>query len=161
MGAKLIQSCLTIFDPMYCSMPGSSVHGISQATIPEWMAIFFLQGNFPTQGSNSQLLHWQVDSLPLSHLGSPTLLYRRNNYNIVNQLFSSVQLSCSVVSEEVNPIASESALRRYSLIQATSVELQLSSVTQSCPTLCDPMNRSTPGLPVHHHLPVFTQTHVH
>ena len=32
---------------------------------------------------------------------------------------------------------------------------------QSCPTLCDPMNRSTPGLPVHHHLPEFTQTHVH
>ena len=36
-----------------------------------------------------------------------------------------------------------------------------SSVTQSCPTLCDYMNRSTPGLPVHHHLPEFTQTHVH
>ena len=38
---------------------------------------------------------------------------------------------------------------------------QFSSVTQSCPTLCDPMNRSTPGLPVHHHLPEFTQIHVH
>ena len=36
-----------------------------------------------------------------------------------------------------------------------------SSVTQSCPTLCDPMNSSTPGLPVHHQLPEFTQTHVH
>ena len=39
--------------------------------------------------------------------------------------------------------------------------IQFSSVTQSCPTLCDPMNRSTPGLPVHHQLPEFTQTHVH
>ena len=39
--------------------------------------------------------------------------------------------------------------------------LQFSSVAQSCPTPCDPMNRSTPGLPVHHHLPEFTQTHVH
>ena len=38
---------------------------------------------------------------------------------------------------------------------------QFSSVTQSCPTLCNPMNRSTPGLPVHHQLPEFTQTHVH
>ena len=38
---------------------------------------------------------------------------------------------------------------------------QFSSVTQSCPTLCDPMNRRTPGLPVHHQLPEFTQTHVH
>ena len=38
---------------------------------------------------------------------------------------------------------------------------QFSSVAQSCPTLCDPMNRSMPGLPVHHQLPEFTQTHVH
>ena len=38
---------------------------------------------------------------------------------------------------------------------------QFSSVAQSCLTLCDPMNRSTPGLPVHHQLPEFTQTHVH
>ena len=40
-------------------------------------------------------------------------------------------------------------------------EFQLSSVSQSCWTLCDPMNRSTPGLPVHHQLPEFTQTPVH
>ena len=43
----------------------------------------------------------------------------------------------------------------------TSLSVQFSSVAQSCPTLCDPMNRSTPGLPVHHQLPEFTQTHVH
>ena len=39
--------------------------------------------------------------------------------------------------------------------------VQFSSVTQSCPTLCDPMDCNTPGLPVHHQLPEFTQTHVH
>ena len=38
---------------------------------------------------------------------------------------------------------------------------QIRSVAQSCPILCDPMNHSTPGLPVHHQLPEFTQTHVH
>ena len=38
---------------------------------------------------------------------------------------------------------------------------EFSSVAQSCPTLCDPMNRSTPGLPVHHQLLEFTQTHIH
>ena len=38
---------------------------------------------------------------------------------------------------------------------------QIRSVARSCPVLCDPMNRSTPGLPVHHHLPKFIQTHVH
>ena len=45
------------------------------------------------------------------------------------------------------------------MIQSPSV--QFSSVAQSCPTLCHPMNCSTPGLPVHHQLPKFTQTHVH
>ena len=42
-----------------------------------------------------------------------------------------------------------------------AVSIQFSSVVQSCPTLCDPMNCSTPGLPVHHQLPEFTQTHIH
>ena len=45
--------------------------------------------------------------------------------------------------------------------QRVGHSVQFSSVAQSWPTLCDPMNRSTPGLPVHHHLPQFTQTHVH
>ena len=68
---------------------------------------FLLQGIFPTQWSNSCLLYWQADSLPVSH------------------------------------------------------QVQFSSVTQSCPTLCDPMNHSMPGLPVQHKLPEFNQTHVH
>ena len=41
------------------------------------------------------------------------------------------------------------------------MSIQFSSVAQSCPTLCDPMNHSTSGLPVHHQLPEFTQSHVH
>ena len=47
-----------------------------------------------------------------------------------------------------------------SLIYFTSLSQSVSSVTQSCPTLCSPMDCSTPGLPVHHQLPEFTQTHV-
>ena len=43
----------------------------------------------------------------------------------------------------------------------SSGSVQFSSVAQSCPTLCDPMNGSTPGLTVHHQLPEFTQTNVH
>ena len=43
----------------------------------------------------------------------------------------------------------------------TPISVQFSWVAQSCPTLCDPMNRSMPGLSVHHQLPEFTQTHVH
>ena len=53
---------------------------------------------------------------------------------------------------------------KYYVLSRICVNLcwvQSSSVAQSCPTLCDPMNLSMPGLPVHHQLPEFTQTHVH
>ena len=74
------ESCL-FCDPMDSSLPGSSsVHGISQARILEWVEEyrFLLQGIFLTQGSNTCLRHWQADSLPLSHQGSPTYhLYHR------------------------------------------------------------------------------------
>ena len=45
--------------------------------------------------------------------------------------------------------------------EAWQVAVHFSSVAQSCPTLCDPMDCSMPGLPVHHQLPEPTQTHVH
>ena len=47
------------------------------------------------------------------------------------------------------------------MININRVSQSVSSVAQSCLTLCNPMNRSTPDLPVHHQLPEFTQTHVH
>ena len=53
------------------------------------------------------------------------------------------------------------ALSYLGLTALVISSVQFSSVAQSCPTVCDPMNRSTPGLPVHHQLPEFTQTHVH
>ena len=65
-----------------------------------------------------------------------------------------------MLTDEQKKIFSLSKNKR--LIQnSQDIQVQFSSVAQSCPTLCDPMNRSTPGLPVHHHLPEFTQTHVH
>ena len=45
--------------------------------------------------------------------------------------------------------------------QMPGILLQFSSIAQLCPTLCERMDCSTPGFPVHHHLPEFTQTHVH
>ena len=48
----------------------------------------------------------------------------------------------------------------FTFIRIYTIPDQFSSA-QSCPTLCDPMNSSTPGLPVHHQLPEFTQTHIH
>ena len=68
------QLCLTLRDPVDCSLPHSSVHGIFQARIPERVALSFSRGSSPTQGSNLCLLClllWLVDSLPVSHLGTP------------------------------------------------------------------------------------------
>ena len=52
-------------------------------------------------------------------------------------------------------------IRKPWYIYTMEYSVQFSSVTQSCPTLCNPMNHSTPGLPVHRQLPEFAQTHVH
>ena len=76
MHAKLVQAYLTLCNPRDSSLPGSSFHEILQARILQWVAIFFLQGVFPTQRSHQHLLHllhWQGDSLPLRHLGSPCI----------------------------------------------------------------------------------------
>ena len=65
--AKLLQLCPTLCDSMDSSPPGSSVHGILQARILEWVAMRSSRGIFPTQGSNPHLLHllhWQAGSLP-------------------------------------------------------------------------------------------------
>ena len=69
----------------------------------------------------------------------------------------------SYVRNVVIPRASEwwDLSRERDNLSNFKISDQIRSVAQSCPTLCNPMNRSTPGLPVHHQLPEFTQTHVH
>ena len=62
---------------MDCSLLGTSVHGISQARILEWVSISSSREFFPTLGLNLCLLHWQADSSPLSHLGSQEPRYPR------------------------------------------------------------------------------------
>ena len=57
-------------NPMDCSPPGSSLHGISQARILKWVA-FPSPGDLTSQGANLHLLNWQADSLPVSHQGRP------------------------------------------------------------------------------------------
>ena len=69
--AKSLQSCLTLWDPMDCSPPGSSVHGISSAKILG--CHFLLQGIFLTQGSNTGLLHCRQILHSLSHHGKTDL----------------------------------------------------------------------------------------
>ena len=72
------QSRLTLCDPVDCSPPGSPVHGILQARMLEWVALF--QGIFLTWGWNPHhrhLLHYRQIFYPLSHLGSPCLIYSK------------------------------------------------------------------------------------
>ena len=111
-----VQLCLTLWDPMNCTLPGSSVHGISQARTLEWVAISYSRESF-----------WLRDG---------------------------THVSC------VSCIAGWYFTAEPSR-EPTGGSDQIRSVTQSCPTLCNPMNCSTPGLPVHHQLLEFTQTHVH
>ena len=71
--SEVAQSCPTLCDPVDCSLPGSSVHGILQAIVLEWIAIFFSRGIFPTQGLNPGLPHCRQMLYRLSHQGSPSL----------------------------------------------------------------------------------------
>ena len=109
-----------------------------------------LQGIFPTQGLNPGLPHCRWVLYYLSHQGSPTC------YVILGKLINLLSnLSVSQFPYLLKGIANY-------LFYGASLRLnQFSSVAQSCPTLCDPMNCSMPGLPVHHQLLEFTQTHVH
>ena len=72
--AKLLQSCPTLHDPVDCSPPGSSVHGILQARIHTGVGCHaLLQGIFLSQGLNPGLLHSRLIHYHLSHQGSPRL----------------------------------------------------------------------------------------
>ena len=67
----VVHLCPTLCNPMDCSSPGCSVHGIFPGKNTGVDCHFLLQGTFRTQGLDPCLLPWQVDSLPLSHLGIP------------------------------------------------------------------------------------------
>ena len=76
----LLQSCPTLCDPMDCSPPRSSVHGILQARILEWVATSSPRGLSRPRESNPCLLcllHWQAGSLPLVPSGKPCFCYKR------------------------------------------------------------------------------------
>ena len=84
-----------------------------------------------------------------------TFLAHRSNLRLLHLLHWQID-SLSPV-----PARKPGATREAPVLDLQFSSVQFSSVAQSCPTLCDPMNRSTPGLPVHHQLPEFTQTRAH
>ena len=70
-------------------------------------------------------------------------------------------MTFSPVFHKLTQIYTSYIIFHYPVFKSTINSVQFSSVAQSCPTLCDPMNRSTPGLPVRHQHLEFTQAHVH
>ena len=103
---KVTQSCLTLCDPVDCSLPGSSVLGSLQARVLEWVAVFLLQGIFLTQGSNQSLLCfllWQAGFLPLASPGKSIYIpYPFRNYKcLLITVCSSKHLQVQVPEEFV------------------------------------------------------------
>ena len=149
---------------------------------------FFLQGIFQTQGLNPGLLHCRQILHHLSHQGKkdPSVQFSRS---VVSDslwphgLFVVCQTSLSITNSQslLKLMSIESVMPSnhlilchpflllpsiFSSIRVSSNKegrpsVQISSVDQSCLTFCDPMDCSTPGLPIHHQFPEFTRTHVH
>ena len=140
----VVISVWQLCDPKKCSMPGPSVHGVLQARILEWVAI-----SFSTE--SSQTRNWTnfscIDRRILYHCTTWKVEIKWNNvYKIPS-----------------TPHPNKSSINSRSLVGFEYLLALFFSSVQSLShiQLCDPMNRSTPGLPVHHQLPEFTQTHIH
>ena len=108
---------------------------------------FLAQGILPTQGSNLNLAHCRQILYHMSHQGSPWVCSNTCRKSE----------GCGQAEQEVGSKWQEQLSRDRPQYAST----QFSSVAQSCPTHCNPMDCSMPGLPVHHQLLEFTQTHVH
>ena len=191
---EVTQSCPTLCDPMDCSLPGSSLHGIFQARELHWGAISFLLLTAIQSLSRVRLLvtpwtaapqaslsftiswrpefaqthiHWLGDAIQPSHPLPPSSFF---DFNLCQHQHLFQWVSCShQVAKYWSFICSVSSSNEYSGLNFLRMELvwspcnpvQFSSVAQSCPTLGDPMNHSSPGLPVHHQLLELAQTHAH
>ena len=152
---------------MDCSPPGSSAHGIFPGNKTGLSCHFLLQEIFPTQGSNPNLLHWQADPLPLSHQGSAKMfiyVFIWLHWIAARRIFRCGNMGF-ISPPGIEPGPPALGAQRLTLWTTregpTQLSVQFSSVTQLCPTLCDPMDCSMPGFSVHHQLPELTQTHVH
>ena len=105
-----------------------------------------------------------MSGLALSYLFISLTIFRKANIFILREATLSIFFFMdysSVISKKPLPNPGTQWFSHMFSSRSFVVSVQFSLVTQSCPTPCDPMNRSTPGLPVHHQLPEFTQTHVH
>ena len=102
---------------------------------------------------------------PLNKMG-----IERMQFNIIKVIYDQATVNMILNSEKLKAFPLRSGKRLWwpllwllvnTVLEVLARAIQFSSVAQSCPTLCNPMNRSMPGLPVHHQLPESTQTNAH
>ena len=122
------------------------IHESLQARILQWVAFPFSKGSSQPR-----------DQTQVSHIAGGFFTSRVTGKPKNTGVGSLSLLQWIFPTQELN----QGLLHCRWILYPTELSVQLSSVAQSCPTLRDPMNHSTPGLPVHHQLPEFTQTHVH
>ena len=146
MCAHLFQSCPTFCNPMDCSPPGSSDHGILQARILEWSAVHSTKRSlFPTQGSNLCLLcllHCQASSSPLAPPAAAAKL-RQSCPTVRPHRRQPTRLPRPWDSPGKN-----TGVGCHFLLQCMKLKSE-SEVAQSCPTLRHLMDCSPPGSSVH------------
>ena len=104
---KSLQSCPILCDPMDCSPPGSSAHGILQARITEWAAMLSSRGSSQPRDRTciSCLLHWQAGSLPLAPPGKPKysiIIFKCSCSFIISIITELFQLFVSIISNYFN-----------------------------------------------------------
>ena len=149
---EVAQSCPTLSDPMDYSLPGSSIHGIFQARVLEWGAIACCNSWGCKESDTTERLNWTELNTVLKSLQlviSILILFYDLTKTVAQNIIKS---SICTKSTYFYRFSHQDPGRDFMSLH------QIRSVAQACRTLCDPMNHRTPGLPVHHQLPEFTQT---
>ena len=127
----------------------------------DWKRSFFIQFQLPFQGNAKECSNSHIVAR-VSHASKGMLKILQDSLQqYVNRELPGVQIGFRKGRGSRDQTANIRWIFEKAREFQKNISVQFSSVTQSSPTLCDPMNHSTPGLPVHHQLPEFTQTHAH
>ena len=167
---SVTQSCPTLCNPVDCSTPGLPVHHQLQKftrTHVHWVSDAIqpfhpLLSPSPPAFNLSQhqgLFKWVSSSHHVAKVSALTSVLPMNTQDWFPLGWTGW---ISLQSKGLSRVFSNTTVQKHQFFGAQlPLSVQFSSVAQSCPALCDTMNSSTPGLPVHHQLPESTQTHVH